>query len=696
MEFHSATKHARCQPAFELDIMLLIAGACHCPCCCAICCCCCLHLFIAGHAAAVGFAKPAPCTACPGWFTTRGNASTGLGDCVVPIPDADIKEALLRGVEELGADPDEHKRLFGSWVMHADMCLFWRAVDCFNTGGDMDARSGITLNAYFKKPLKGRLPAAWSALGQQLRYLGLAYDLIGLETGNSNTNESCQLVSPFIPETWSNLTHINGLALVNLGLQGTVPVHTFEGMHELSYVWLAHNQFTALPAFTPWKFKHLTHLVLSYNMLGQSTLPELQLGALPALQSMALDHNMLRGKVPASYGTVLRSLVGLTLGFNELDTLDLGQDDYPSLKVLQMDHNKLSGKMPNVVVKNLTIADFSHNSLTALPDVWWHNMPANTTRRYFKILEVLAPHNKIHGSLPPLRSATWPTKLDGRPGSDEPLKLAADLSFNDLSGSIRASAWKVNNTRHGYLIASHNNLTGKLPPTLMHWFGGVVDLSHNMLSGACCPAAWYRWKSLQGLYLQHNMLRGPLPSTYSNWSTLIALDVASNPLSTTIPPMFLGTYPWKGATNQFDGWSVYQEVYLNNCSLFGTLPRAWVNNLLIHGQALAIHDNPNLRGCLPPATCAYISDGNCIKPPVSLATRASSCHSCLSGAPSAVVAYNTLRFDCDEVDRPSYKAHTSCEMLATWPSTTFAAGGACTEGWCAAITGTRVAGTCQP
>jgi hypothetical protein len=117
-------------------------------------------------------------------------------------------------------------------------------------------------------------------------------------------------------------------------------------------------------------------------MLGQSVLPELQMGALPWLNSMNLGHNMLCGncKVPTSWGALQR--LGVPgLEDNNLDALDLRGDDYPSLTFLNMSSNLLAGKMPNVLqLKNLSMAHFSHNSLTALPDLWWHNMPTDKTR----------------------------------------------------------------------------------------------------------------------------------------------------------------------------------------------------------------------------------------------------------------------------------------------------------------------------
>jgi hypothetical protein len=159
-----------------------------------------------------------------------------------------------------------------------------------------------------------------------------------------------------------------------------------------------------------------------------------------------------------------------------------------------MAHNKLSGKMPNVLLlKSLMNADLSHNSLTALPDIWWHNMPIGKLLvRFGNLLEVIAPHNKISGSLPPLVSIK---------GANGTMRLAADLSFNELSGSISAGTRQAGTNRHGYLVAANNHLTGTLPVSLMHWFSGAVDLSYNLLSGSCCPEVWNRWKELNGLYL---------------------------------------------------------------------------------------------------------------------------------------------------------------------------------------------------
>lgn len=602
----------------------------------------------------------------------------------------------MRGIEELKVDPSDRAKLLKSWIPQADLCSWTPCVQCKGR----IARAGINLDFSFEKPLTGRLPAAWGAIGQTLRSINLRYDEVGLATGRSDKNESCRLASPYIPQIWSNLTRATLVRLSNLGLQGVVPVHIFADMPNLRFLTLANNQFTALPAPAPGEFKALTAVDLSYNMLGQSALPELEVGALPALESLNLGYNMLRGKVPSSYGAALKRLVVLGLEGNQLDTLDLGQQDYPNLAALQIAHNQLSGKMPDVLLrKRLALADFRHNSLTALPDTWWHNMPRNGRGRVNNLLEVFASHNKISGSLPPLMSA------EGANGS---FMLAADLSFNDLSGSIWASGKTLGATRHGFLIASHNRLTGKLPPSLMHWFSGAVDLSHNMLSGSCCPEAWHQWDSLRGLYLEHNMLRGPLPSIYSNWSALRVLDLASNPLNTTVPSEFLGTNPRREFGQFVDG--PYCEVYLNNCSLQGTLPSAWLNNLLIQGRALAIHDNPNLEGCLPPAMCVNHTY-YCTMPEMQLVSRNSSCTSCFV---ADALQYNPVglvglaRYDCDQVD-PLVRSfiHSApngvvqpqhvprCDTWIAWPNATGASDGACTGSWCAAIAGTRVTGVCH-
>lgn len=198
----------------------------------------------------------------------------------------------MRGIEELKVDPSDRAKLLKSWIPQADLCSWTPCVQC----NGRNARAGINLDFSFEKPLTGRLPAAWGAIGQTLRSINLRYDEVGLATSRSDKNESCRLASPYIPQTWSNLTRTTLVRLSNLGLQGAVPVLIFADMPNLRFLTLANNQFTALPAPAPGEFKALTAVDLSYNMLGQSALPELEVGALPALESLNLGYNMLQGR----------------------------------------------------------------------------------------------------------------------------------------------------------------------------------------------------------------------------------------------------------------------------------------------------------------------------------------------------------------------------------------------------------------
>lgn len=665
---------------------------------------------------------PKPCTSCPGTWTTLGNASTSLKDCRVSVTDAYIKDALLRGVKELGADPSE--RTFDDWLPQADLCTgavpyfkMWRGVDC---DGHTNSSQGIAITLSFDIPLKGRLPSAWGALGHHLVSVSMEFGYSALQRNypkctGAVSNASCQLVSPYVPETWTNFTNMRNMRLSNLGLQGAVPLHIFAKMPRLQMLDLAYNQFTTLPAPLVGQFKGLRQLVVCNNTLG-AHLPDLQDGTFPHLQDLDLSNNMMTGSVPLSFGAALKDLRFLALDHNMLDTLIIEPDSFPGLSYLQMAHNRLSGKMPNVMrLKRLNRVYLSYNSLTSLPDVWWHNMPADKPRPWYRnqdFLMVVASHNKILGSLPPLASTE---------GANGTFRLSVDLSFNELSGSIKASVRKAGTSRHGYLIAVHNNLSGTLPPNLMHWFSGVVDLSHNMLSGSC-PERWHCWESLHGLYLEHNNLQGPLPAIYSNWSRLVALDLGSNPLNTTIPPTFLGTYPFKefGDGREYEMHGAIRQVYLNNCSLHGTLPSSWLSHLLIEGHALAIHDNPDLEGCLPQATSnnaanqescdmnLQISQVYCST--LSLLRRRPLCYSCFKEGQldrlTDAFSYGDilLRFDCSQADEPLYingmaLQHDTqlCDSWSAWPNSTCtcSAGEACSGVRCAALANTRVSGVCQ-
>lgn len=154
---------------------------------------------------------PKPCTSCPGTWTTLGNASTSLKDCRVPVTDAYIKDALLRGIKELGADPGEGT--FDDWLLQADLCTgavpyfkMWRGVDC---DGHTNSSQGIAITLSFDIPLKGRLPSAWGALGHHLVSISMEFGDSALQRNypgcsGAVSNASCQLASPYVPDTWTN------------------------------------------------------------------------------------------------------------------------------------------------------------------------------------------------------------------------------------------------------------------------------------------------------------------------------------------------------------------------------------------------------------------------------------------------------------------------------------------------------------
>jgi Leucine-rich repeat (LRR) protein len=636
----------------------------------------------------------------------------------VPVTDAYIKAALLKGAQELQLDPSDTR--FDTWNPKADLCTsgFWFGVGCEDWRPSkrllkIDVGEFLPL---VKSP-KGQLPAAWGALGKYVSSITIIFgwgDLGYLHPEGGATghwgflaNDMCQLARPYIPDTWANLTGLTFLGLKNLGLKGAVPLQMLGALPKLSNLDLSNNEFTALPPPQTDHFPQLRYLALTNNRLGQAPLPEFEEGSLPNLLLLDISNNTIRGKVPASYGSTLKMLYGMNLEGNLFDTLEVNEDAFPHLQLLHMSHNQLSGKMPNVLLlKQLTMVDFSYNSLTALPDVWWHNMPISTApHRLANTLEVLAAHNNITGSLPPLVP------------NPKSFKLAVDLSFNDISGNINASLPNGGSTRHSYLLASHNRLTGPLPVGLMRWFSGVVDLSHNMLSGPCCPETWRKWESLRGLYLNHNMLQGPLPSTYSNWAGLYVLDLSSNPLNTTIPDAFFGAHLFKHptasnastccTTNAF-------ELYLNNCSLYGTLPTTWLESYLVTGKYLAFHDNSDLHGCLPPSRNACLKPQRFCNDPsaLQLVYSNASCDACFVCDeltenvvwervpwpyfyPRAIHRYNCSSLGNFYASSRRMDGVTSCDALYAWPNMTAIVERPCTADWCNALAGTQVTGVCR-
>ncbi|BDA50369.1 probable leucine-rich repeat receptor-like protein kinase PEPR2 [Coccomyxa sp. Obi] len=202
--------------------------------------------------------------------------------------------------------------------------------------------------------IQGTLPGSWSADGAFPSLRLLALDL------------NWQLTGP-LTQTWgtagSSMRRLEVLTLGRCNLTGTMPTDWVDSMPILSIVDINYNRIKGTIPQVLQKMQALGSLNLMGNGFN-GTLPE-QLPATagfrawPFLQNLHLDHNMLSGSLPASWGGggSMASLRNLTLTYNLLNgsipatwASDAnGKRRFPALQslILQPGNDYLCGPIPD-------------------------------------------------------------------------------------------------------------------------------------------------------------------------------------------------------------------------------------------------------------------------------------------------------------------------------------------------------------
>uniref|UniRef100_A0A8R7QM34 Protein kinase domain-containing protein n=1 Tax=Triticum urartu TaxID=4572 RepID=A0A8R7QM34_TRIUA len=296
------------------------------------------------------------------------------------------------------------------------------------------------------------------------------------------------------------------------------------------------------------------------------------IGNLTFLQMLDLDSNSLHGNIPASLGH-LRRLHGLYLSKNFFSgTLPANLSSCISMTEMCVDNNKLGGGISAKLGEKLTYLTF------------------------------MSLRNNIFTGTIPMSLANLSN-----------LQLL-DLSDNQQMGSIPPGLSSIQSMR--YFNLGSNLLTVMLPPSLYNWSSSiqVFAVGLNMLYGSILDDIGSKFPNLKYLLLGANNFTGTIPSSISNISSLISLDLAHNKFSGYVPPTFgrliglqqLSLSYNKLKANDNKGWEFITS--LANCSQLqllelgsnyfeGQLPGSIVN-LSISLQKLYIADD-RISGRIP-------------------------------------------------------------------------------------------------
>ncbi|KAJ7557981.1 hypothetical protein O6H91_04G019500 [Diphasiastrum complanatum] len=218
------------------------------------------------------------------------------------------------------------------------------------------------------------------------------------------------------------------------------------------------------------KCSHGQVIVLQLPGKGLGGMISEQVGQLTQLRKLNLHTNRIGGAIPVSLA-VLPNLRGLYLFANQLSgTIPAGIGNSPVLQAVDLSSNNLVGSIPAGLTASskLFLVDLSFNNLT--------------------------------GSIP-AECATNPSLT------------VLNLSNNQLTG-VLPDVWGGNGSASQLqsFIASNNNLSGSLPPSLGNLTAlQALDLSDNRLNGTL-PGALAQLVNLTSFNVSYNLLTGPIPA----------------------------------------------------------------------------------------------------------------------------------------------------------------------------------------
>ena len=389
--------------------------------------------------------------------------------------------------------------------------------------------------------LRGSVPAIWGTAMPKLAYLDLS--------NNGITNS--------LPSSLGLLTRLRYLKLNSNSLAHTLPsaVGLLTQLLDMS---LEFNAFTGQIPSSLGNLSAAYSITVDNNRLSR-TIPS-TLTALTRLMTFTLNNNKLSGSIPSNWGSphLLHALQTFALNDNSLSRCVPSSLGYlTNLASLQMQNNILSCALPSFAFLNqrkLKLLNFENNRITSTLPVSMGNM-TSLTFLYGRL------NTKLGGALPQgllggharqlqvldLSSCNFSSTIPATIAALASLysfdvhsnRILGSLpsyaprgsfiaSYNELSGGIPAaflSAAALN-----YLALEHNSLSGSVPDISMQWLNHL-SLNNNLLSGRLTATSFAACYNMARVYINNNLLTGPLPAGLCTSANLRELELSNNKLT---------------------------------------------------------------------------------------------------------------------------------------------------------------------
>ncbi|XP_057833677.1 receptor-like protein 33 [Cryptomeria japonica] len=354
----------------------------------------------------------------------------------------------------------------------------------------------------------------------------------------------------------SAMYSLRRLQMSNCMLSGPIPL-SLANLSSLTHLQLGGNSsFSSIPA----RFHNLSKLVslkLSSCELNGSIPSDLL--SLPNLQEVDFSANLDLGGNPSTilprHSSRLKRLVltATNVGGAIPDSIA----NISSLTFLDLSDCSVQGNLPPTIA-NLTalvMLDISNNKLKGSIPSFGAKRPLETPfpLAYIDLSTIscratyplcCSVHLGSSGALPSKLTGTKKLKvldlhsnyLQHQLPLPPPSVLVLDLSENQFSASIPV---EIGESNLWYLSLSHNNLSGRIPPTLCNIPSPnmkILDFSYNSLTGKI-PASLANCSSLVVLNLEKNCLVGELPAELGSLISLQTLKISGNNLNGTLPTL---------------------------------------------------------------------------------------------------------------------------------------------------------------
>ncbi|XP_031122598.1 LRR receptor-like serine/threonine-protein kinase GSO2 [Ipomoea triloba] len=422
---------------------------------------------------------------------------------------ADDKAALLALKATITSDPFG---VLSNWSHQTPYCD-WIGVTC------NDKHQRVTQLNLFDMGLIGTIP-------KEIAHLSF------LSTFNISANS----FHGHIPDTIGFLTKLQTLDLSYNSLTGNIPA-TLYNVSSLRLVDLGNNHFSGtLPGAFCDNFSLLQALSLSRNGLS-GQIPS-SLHKCMELRILDLSDNEFHGSIPPQIGNFSK------LHFaNEISGLLPNDPCYslPKLEVLRVAINQIHGEIPPGLpsCRRLTVLSLSANHLSGRIPSGIYNMSSLEALHLAK-MELLGNLPNEIGKLAMLQDLKlFDNRLTGMIppsiGNLSALEMFI-VADNKLDGNIPLEFGKLSSLQQ--LSLRGNNFSGNIPSSIFNNISGLqfVEMSFNKLSGNLHQSL-RNWMSpsLIAIYIQFNLFTGSIPSSISNASQLVRLDLGQNIFSGHVP-----------------------------------------------------------------------------------------------------------------------------------------------------------------